>query len=294
MNLKKFSALAAGVALAFGLASSAKAVDLIAGDVKFTFNAYDNGTVGYENANPAQFGVLCNSIASCDARPGIVPSISSWGDDTWGIFSIASITKVSTGTNLYTSGQGGVYLTGVFGGIQDFSVTRTDLTASLGGIYQQILGSGGWLKMYSNPTNYNPTLGTGGRTGQYTYNGITGGTLELDAVFSAGVIAGSNATYRNTFNEAGIAGGSAGFLDIVGGAMASALDTNAMMDLNGNFHDLSLSSTFDAFLSVPQVADWTVIASGQVLGNVAVPEPGSLALLGLGLAGLATLRRRKA
>lgn len=294
MNLKKISALAAGVALAFGMAGSAQAVDLIAGDVKFTFNAYDNGTVGYEAANPSQFGLLCNSIAACDTRAasGGSPAISAYGEDTWGIFSIATITQVSTGTNLYTSGQGGKFLTGIFGGIKDYSVTRTDLTSVDMGIVQQVLGTGGWLKMFSNNSNYNPTLGTGGRIGEFGYNGISGGTLELDAVFNSGVVAGSTATYKNTFNEAGIDGGSAGYLEVVGGAMASKLDTNAMVDLDGNKHDLKLSSTFDAFLTVPQVADWTVIASGQVIGN-ALPEPGSLAIFGLGLAGLAALRRRK-
>lgn len=295
MNLKKISALAAGVVLAFGMAGSAQAVDLIAGDIKFTFNAYDNGTVGYEVANPAQFGSLCNSVATCDARtavPGASPAISAYGEDTWGIFSIATITQVSTGNNIYTSGQGGVFLTGIFGGIADNSVTRTDLTAFNMGIVQQVLGEGGWLKMYSNNTNYNPTLGTGGRLGEFGYTGITGGTLELDAVFTSGVVAGSSATYKNTFNEAGIDGGSAGYLDVVGGAMGAALNTNGMMDLDGNMHDLKLSSTFDAFLTVPQVADWTVIASGQVIGR-ALPEPGSLAIFGLGLAGLAALRRRK-
>ncbi|KQW90185.1 hypothetical protein ASC94_20860 [Massilia sp. Root418] len=296
MNLKKLSALAAGVALAFGMAAPAQAVELVAGDIKFTFNAYDNGTIGYEAANPAQFGLLCNSVATCDTRAssGGSPAVNAYGADTWGIFSIATITRVSNGANIYTSGQGGKYLTGVFGGIQDYNVTRSDLTVINPdlGIIQQVLGVGGWLKMFSNNSNYDPTLGTAGRTGEFAYNGITGGALELDAVFTTGAVAGSAATYKNTFNEAGIDGGSAGYLDVVGGAMYSLLNTNAMVDLNGDKHDLKLSSTFDAFLSTPQVADWTVIASGQVLAN-ALPEPGSLAIFGLGLAGLAALRRRK-
>lgn len=290
MNLKKI-ALAAGVALTLGMASSAQAVTLVAGDLKFTFNAYDNGTIGYA-AVSNNFGNICNSVASCNAESA-QPAISAYGEDAWGIFSIANITKVSTGANIYTSGQNGEYLTGMFGGIVDYNVTRTDLTSSLGGIFQQVLSSGGWLKMFSNSANYDPTQGTGGRTGQYGYNGVTGGTLALDAVFASGVVAGSPATYKGSFNEAGIDGGAAGYLDVVGGTMYGQLNTNAMVDFDGNKHDLKLSSTFDAFLNVPQVADWTVIASGQVIGN-ALPEPGSLAIFGLGLAGLAALRRRKA
>ena len=285
MNLKKISALAAGVALAFGAAGSAQAVDLIAGDLKFTFNAYDSATARYTGN--------CTDAAACDAvtAPG-AGAISAYNEDSWGIFSIASITRVSDNAIQYVAGQGGKFLTGIFGGLRDYDVQRTPLPGA-GGVIDQVLAAGGWLKMFENNTDYSAIQGTGGRIGQFGYNGISGGTLMLDAVFATGILGGNNsATYSGFFNENGITGASGGYLNVVGGAWQTKLDTDGLTDENGNSRDLLLTSTFQGFKADNQVADWTVLASGHVTGN-AIPEPGSMALFGLGLAGLAALRRRK-
>src|SRR5688500_6280384 len=106
MNMKKISGIVAGVALAFGIAAPASAITINAGDIKITFNAFDAGTVGYGETA----GLVCNSVASCDAAAGLQSPGSIGSEDTWGIFSIESITNSSTGQQIFTAGQGGQYL----------------------------------------------------------------------------------------------------------------------------------------------------------------------------------------
>ena len=290
--MKKVSGIAAGIALALSLAAPAQAeVTLTSGDYKITFNAYDAGTVGYGNTT----GIKCATVTACDAVPTAAnkaPNGFGPSEDTWGIFSVQSITNLTTGQALFTSSAGN-YLTGMFGGLNDtlVSVTNDPLT----GASTAIGSTGGWLNMYYNTTNYNASLGPSARTGEKTYTGITGGTLALSAVFGASPIAGQpDYTYLSNYNNSSLAGGSQGFLDITGGSLGAQLDTNGQPDPNGVSHDLFLKAIFGR--TAVASYGWTVDATGDVQGGVGgeVPEPGSLALLGLGFAGLAAMRRRRA
>jgi hypothetical protein len=289
MNMKKISGIVAGVALACSVAAPASAdVVLMAGDFKITFNAYDAGTIGYPDRAT---DTVCNSAAECDAIvPAQFKSPNSYGsEDTWGIFSVQSITNVATGANFFTRGQDG-FLTGMFGGLVDESV---DVTGGRS-LSTTAYANGGWLNMYRTTQEYNPTFGPSGRLGEQQYRGITdiGGTLALQAVFAGS--ASSEVTgysYISSFVNSTTSGNGQGYLDIIGGEWEGAFNTNSLLDGTGEARDLFLKATYGV-TSQSKLAGWTVDATGDVQGNI--PEPGSLALLGLGFAGLAGLRRRRA
>lgn len=300
MNMiKKISGVAAGVALAFGLAAPASAgVTLVSGDYKMTFNAYDAGTVGYRlgSSNP-----ICNSAAECDAvvvdtarDADNLPDTSPNGygsEDTWGIFSVQSITNIKTGEAFFTAGPGN-YLIGMFGGLVDESV---DVVGSSRSSSATAYANGGWLNMYLTSENYDATIGPDGRTGYKEYTGVTdqpGSVLALTAEFAGTASADAPGySYFSTFNLASIFGNGAGYLDVTGGKWADKFDRNSVVDALGDARDMSLKATYQV-TNESRLAGWTVDATGDVQG--AIPEPGSLALLGLGFAGLAGLRRRRA
>ena len=285
MNMKKISGIVAGVALAAGLSAPASAITLTAGDIKITINAFDAGTVGYGNTS----GTKCTTIAGCDTAAAQPAPNAVGSEDTWGIFSVQSITRVSDGGLLWTAGNG-EFLTGIFGGIKD---TYVEVNGQISPT-TLALGTGGWLNMYKTGVNYDASNGPSGRIGEFGYDGITNvnGTLALSAQFGQGALGGNpEYTYVSNFANNTISGNGQGYLDVTGGSMADMFDTNAQRDPNGNLHDLFLKVTYGQTGRSAEYG-WTVDATGDVQGNV--PEPGSLALLGLGFAGLAGLRRRRA
>lgn len=75
-----------------------------------------------------------------------------------------------------------------------------------------------------------------------------------------------------------------GLWDVIGGLAQGNIDTNTKADGS----DLTFSNSFTAF---PGGSPLLATGSGNFNGN-SIPEPGSLALAGLGLLGAAAMRRR--
>ncbi|MBA3033091.1 MAG: PEP-CTERM sorting domain-containing protein [Gammaproteobacteria bacterium] len=287
MFKKNLIAAMIGVTVAVA-AVPAHAFTIQAGDFKMILDALDSATTAY-GTTP---GTVCATAAACDAAaaapaPGSVGSVNT-SADTMGIFSIASITNISTAASWFTRGVDG-YLTGVFGNLTDYNVTVAGSTTSA-------LASGGTFAMFLNTTQYDPTLGplvaAGKDLNALLYPGVSGGSLVLSGAFGSGILFGdTTTTFSTTYNNLSIVGGSGGYLDVTGGAWQTNFDTNKEIGLNGEERDLLTSFTFRPNATTT-AQGWTVLASGDITGN-AIPEPGSMALAGLGLIGLAALRRRK-
>lgn len=306
MIMSKISMAVAAVAMSLSAAGTANAFSIQAGDYKMSIDNYDAGTTGYGNTSAST--VQCTTTAQCDAVAGITKAPgaavgSNPNADTFGIFSISSITRISDNSVFFQKGAG-QYLTGVFGNLMDYNVTtyktgpafKTD-TQSVGGIFA----------IYANANDYSPAQGpTNGGLADLNgtpgvYQGITDtGVLFLKGVFSAGVFAAfgdTTTTYASSFSNANLAGAGQAFLDLTGGSAYSNFNTNSLNDGGGtaasNYHDMFLDVTYNDINGAASNIGWSVTSAGQIKGN-AIPEPGALALVSLALlgAGVATRRRK--
>ncbi|MES2103882.1 MAG: PEP-CTERM sorting domain-containing protein [Pseudomonadota bacterium] len=175
----------------------------------------------------------------------------------------------------------GCELTFAFGG---YSPVALQATPSLGDAAGTTISyTGGWLKVYvdNTPNVTNPldpnTLNSGNATDGQLWLDLVGN--EINGVSLIGI---------NNFQSFGTLNGSGRF-DVVGGLAKLNFDTNTMP----NGADLTFSTTFSDFPLIVGGVPVTSTGGGTFKGN-SIPEPGSMALVGLGLLAAGALRRRQA
>ncbi len=153
-----------------------------------------------------------------------------------------------------------------------------------GGTGAAINYTGGWLNIFVDHTPdasaTNPLLLDNTNTGD--------GALWLS--LTGHNVGGVSLTGFN-FSSMGFLAGQ-GLLDVTGGLAGGNIDTNTKAD----GADLAFTSTFTnlVFANIPQVGRVPVWSSGSATFNGdSIPEPATLALIGLGLLGAGALRRRQ-
>jgi len=283
-KLKKFAIAAA---MSAGALAAVPASAVVIDGVKFNAGDQLVTTAIWES-------VLANSMDSLSGV-GIVSKISctGCGGTTW--LDGQNNTQLTYYFGGYTVAKwydttGTAHLAGDEGtGVNSFANAKAiDFTGGFVNLYtDRVTGGLSYLDPSANPNVINPILiaqdianATDGNL-WLAYTGVTTTDLLTGRV-------GSLFSSTNTLNSVHAGGSGFGYLNVTPGGLATGnFDTNSW-NVGGIVADARLDSSF----STTNSGAWP-LSGTAALKTQAIPEPGSLALIGLGLTGLGITYRRK-
>jgi hypothetical protein len=270
--------------VAAGIAASAPAAAIVIGGVDFGAQGGDPSRVHLETATLAQ------------------TFISGNGQNATGY---GFITTVNGDTSYCADGSSncGLYYVAQYNNTQNFSPTYVEFTNTTVSVFFSNAGSINLLDQDS-PTNIATIQGLNGGTPWVTLHGHNnlGGIADPSAVLNgAGALTGES-----------LSGSGFGLFDVSGPGDASVisfLDANLISDAAGNPTDIALTSSFNNFVLNPfDIANgltagcadgtanpgaWCYQGTANLRGSTVIPEPGMLALVGIGLLGFGAAVRRR-